>query len=479
MSEVQNQKRRSQLWRGFLYALCYATYIASYLGIIGALFFLMLLANRTDYMLLVSTIVYLLLPLTIIGVMLSYSIAVFLGSRSSAGVAVLVFVYFIYYSWTNNLGSTGATINNNIQNGALLIIWFLITILIGRRIYDRQASPIKAIYKKTINKGKNVRFKPSYFRRLFPAYLNAIRNNQRTVKSKLEIQNSKIFFIFLLCLALGTIVSIATESGVEIILAFISAVILYALIQGSVISDYTYFPITSFLLLIDFFILSLYVAPFLVHTRIWLYMNGIIISADIVVIIVVLIFLSFLYYKEIKNVSSLKKEVKDISSGIKQLDYISQIDRRDIIYKKYYKSVARKRLYFSVIFPVVVFLLIFSSISFDVNLAQPNVSISSSSGLTEIGVSINQPFGGFIFYEPHGAKFTLEIDFNVSNTVYNRINPITICNVSLYNGETPYLKVLNYSSSTLPIGVTKMDVNFLVSGSYFSGVVDMRVIIQN
>lgn len=112
----------------------------------------------------------------------------------------------------------------------------------------------------------------------------------------------------------------------------------------------------------------------------------------------------------------------------------------------------------------------------------PNAEVKEKyrkAGFCGIGsVEIYNPYRGYVFYEPHGAHFTLVLRFNISNNLYNYRQEASINNISISNGESYLSDVVGYSTSTLHIGITYVYVNVDVIGSSFSGLVDLSIEVQ-
>jgi hypothetical protein len=446
------------LGRVYLYPVGIALYLSSFLGLIALTLFMAFSATSSNYTQLVAVILNYVVPLTLAGVLIGYFVGVYVGSKASLLVAILVFIYFIYFVGSNNSASSPYP---NTQNIELIIIWFFITILIGRGIYNTQAGPIRSRFRKTHT--KKDKFRSSYFRSQVSAYSNPTKYNKK-------LYGSSLFAIAFLILFLALVVSMLLED-LTIYLSVVSAFFIYAYVQRNSLTDITLFPLSGLLLLMVFLILGLRVAPLFAGSLLILYLNGEIITMTIIGILVILLLFAYLNFKDLslyKALNTIKPEKEPKAPG-----YKLKMKERKSIYKRFIRTNKEMRVFIAVLFPIVVTLLIFSSIEFGQSLPQPNLSTQGLSGIGS--VEIYNPYGGYMFYEPHGAHLTVVLRFNISNNLNNYRQEASILNISVSNSESHLLEVVSYSPSTLPIGITYVKVTVDVTGSYFSGLVDLSV----
>lgn len=460
MENPSNKEETPQhLGRVYLYPVGIALYWSSLLGFVALTFFMAFYASSNNYIQLVDIILYYAVPLTLVGVLVGYFIGFYAGSKVSLLAAILVLIYFIYYVGTNELASSPQS-----NYDSLVIIWFFITIMIGRGIYTSQARLIRFQFRKTHKKQE--KFDQSYFRLQISKYFTSKKYNNK-------IQGSILFATAFLIASIAIAVSILLED-MTVYLAFVSAFLLYAYVQSNSLRDNILFPLSSFLLLITFIILGLFIAPLFAGSLLVLYLNGEIVTFTIIGILAILILLAYLGFKDI----SMYKKIKSInkSTQLKSSEQKLKLKDGKVIYKKFSRINKELRVSIAIIFPLIVVLLIFSSITIGQSFSEPNLS---PRGLTGVGnVEMYNPYGGYVFYEPHGSYFTLVLRFNISNNLNNYRNEPSIENISISHGESHLLEVMRYSTSLLPIGITYVYVTVYVIGSSFSGLVDLSVEVQ-
>lgn len=460
-SATTNSRGKWRLTIGFLYATSYAIYLASYLGMIVLVYFSILsFSNTEEFIQFDQIFLHYFLPITLFGVLTGYLISIWIDSKISLLAAIITFFYFMYFLVVQH---RNLAYNSQSMYIAYMIFWMSIMIITGRTVYNTQAGAIKGACRKQKRKFNSSVFRKEYDPKLHP--VKVLQTEKIDANTKLTIAILILFFILMIALML---------ENITVVGAFIASLLLFIVFQSRAISKNSYnIIISGFFLLSVFIVMSLSVFPFFGQHPIWIYMHGEIISVIYIIIVFLLLFTSIYELITNRKLIFLSKQMKK-NEDERKTNYEVFKKQGYHLYKKYSKLVINKEIYYSVLFPIVLVVVLLSSITFGIASAGPNVTVSGLSPVSGARAQIQQPYGGYVFFQPEGTNFNVIINLTFSNSSRNENNPIVISNVSLIGSASSDLDLLNWSTSS-GNGYIIIICNIAVNTSYFSGIVGINI----